>query len=123
MAVPLGVSINYEQWQMSPTAFNVIDPFLINLHYALDLTLTGLTNLIFADDAGTANMSVLMTPAAIHAYEGAPNPGPGTTAWRKAQEQAIMLKGGSYYGNPLNAFSERKEGRPTNITAGELIGL
>ena len=123
MALPI-VSLNYAQWGFAPAALNVADPFLMNLRVALELSLTGLTNLLYADDAGTIDLSVSTTdPADIRAYERAPDPGPSDADWRSAQDQALLLKGGSLYGMPLNFTATRFEGRPEMFSAAEVIGL
>jgi hypothetical protein len=124
MAVPLGVGINFAQWTLTPTAFTVYDIARNNLSRLLNLSLTGLANALFADQAGTVDYgTTAYTEDAIRiAYEGAPNPGPTNTSWRRALETAMLLKGGSRFGNPILADA-RLEGRPVVISNAELAAL
>jgi len=123
MALPVGVSINFAQWGFTPTTLADYDIARNNLSLALNLSLTGLANLLYADNAGTIDLgTTAYTQAQINAYETVPTPGPGTTNWRKALEQASLLLGGSRFGTPF-AASTRPEGRPIPISNAELAAL
>jgi hypothetical protein len=123
MALPVGVSINFAQWGFTPTAFSDYDIARNNLSLALSLSLTGLANLLYADDAGTIDLgTTAYTQAQINAYEGVPNPGPTNADWRSALEHAQLLLGGSRFGVPF-AASTRPEGRPIPISNTELAAL
>jgi hypothetical protein len=123
MALPVGVSINFAQWGFTPAAFSDYDIARNNISLALNLSLTGLANLLFADNAGTLDLgTTAQTQAVINAYERAPDPGPSNGDWRRALDQAQMLIGSSRFGRPF-AASMRPEGRPIPITNAETAAL
>src|SRR5262245_64558293 len=125
MSLPVPApSINFGQWSLTPADFNVYDKARRNWSKLMNLTLTGLANAIYADQAGTVDYGTNeYTEDAIRvAYEGPANPGPGTTNWRRALETALLLKGTSRFGNPFPT-NTRNEGRPGVIRNSELDAL
>lgn len=68
-----------------------------NIRRAMEiLSLVGLANLLYAVNANTQEIEdSFLADAAILAFGGAPNPGPGTAAWNRAMEAAMRLNGGS----------------------------
>src|SRR5262245_13073005 len=124
MAVPQGISINYEQWGLSPAAFNSYDVAQRNIEKARGLTLTGLANLLAADIAGTIDLGDNeYTFEQMRVYEGVANPGPANANWRKALAQASVLLGSSKIALPAFALTARTEGRPRCIVNAETAGV
>jgi len=68
-----------------------------NIRRALEmLTLTGLANFIYAVNANTLEIHAAVVPdSTLGAFNGAPNPGPGTDNWNRAMECAMRVNGGS----------------------------
>src|SRR5262245_34914192 len=124
MALPVPApSLNFSQWGFTPAAFSSYDVARNNLSNLKNLSLTGISNVLAADIAGTIDLGTTpYTVEQLRVYEGVPNPGPANANWRRAQAEAMLLLGGSRFGFPM-AASTRVEGRPVPINSAELDAL
>ena len=117
MALPLGVGINYEQWDIFFVgSFDAHDIARNNIGNLRHLSLSGMANALNAIATTLGDTPRTVDQLRV-AYE---KPHDGNVV---ALERAVLLLGGSKVGIGMGLPSTRSEGRPQPISDSELTML